>query len=756
MRRALKNNLSLIIVSFVVILGLILIMAAFSMLQQYNGEMTDQAAVQASYYTQSAEYSVKESILKAQNEAVRIADAAASYTEIIDLENYFYALLEDRTSNILLIRYYKDGVLYSSRSEVYEGYDGTRAVYETRPAKPMYFGTFEDTATTTGHMSIVGFYVPVEGSSLMDAMTVCYTKSRTETFFHPEAGGKMSEFTVLCVDSGEIVAGYREAGNNHVLNLLRDLVGDRQPIDEIKGLMNDRRDGTVSLFIDGEPYLVSVGADAEVMNDLCVVELYRVKTLCQSGIEFIDAIIGIFSVFVIMVVLVVIYLIVHLSIVRREHRRREVYDSAFGCATRKGFEEEVEKILARHSGNSYFSVIVFQLRHIQYLKETYGENETNRILSYLNLVNKRFLQREEFNGYMGDGDFLLLLHAKDREALLDRLKTHLMVATRYHGGHSFDIRLKYGIYEQENGERASVAQMVDYAIEANNAIVRATDQNATMLFNFYSSELRKLRQINDNMELRMEGALKNGEFQVFYQPKFNLTQNRQDGAEALVRWFDPKTNEYNRPALFMPLFENNGFIVKLDKYVYAKVCEYISYSLAGGRKVYPVSVNVSRITAVQDDFIEYYTRIKKEYGITDGQIMIEFTESFAYENYDALMSITSQLHKNGFQCSIDDFGSGYSSYRILKSLPMDEIKLDKFFIDKGSSVERDTYVIKSIIEVAKKLGMKVTQEGVEESQDVARLREMGCDVVQGYVYAHPMPLSDYISFVAHTRDHDLR
>lgn len=127
--------------------------------------------------------------------------------------------------------------------------------------------------------------------------------------------------------------------------------------------------------------------------------------------------------------------------------------------------------------------------------------------------------------------------------------------------------------------------------------------------------------------------------------------------------------------------------------------------------------------------------------------MIEFTESFAYENYKTLLSIVNNLHDNGFKCSIDDFGCGYSSYRILKTLPMDEIKLDKFFLEKGISSEKDRYIFESIIELGKKLGMKVTQEGVETEEELERVRKLGCDVVQGYYYSHPLGLNDYMSFV---------
>lgn len=128
-------------------------------------------------------------------------------------------------------------------------------------------------------------------------------------------------------------------------------------------------------------------------------------------------------------------------------------------------------------------------------------------------------------------------------------------------------------------------------------------------------------------------------------------------------------------------------------------------------------------------------------------ITLEFTESFAYENYEFLSDIVKKLHDNGFMCSIDDFGTGYSSYNILKTIKMDEIKLDKFFLDKGISADRDQLLLESVIDMVKKLGMKVTQEGVETKEDLYRLEKLGCDVIQGYYFAKPMKYSDFCDFV---------
>lgn len=245
----------------------------------------------------------------------------------------------------------------------------------------------------------------------------------------------------------------------------------------------------------------------------------------------------------------------------------------------------------------------------------------------------------------------------------------------------------------------------------------------------------------------MENALKNCEFHLFYQPKYNFRTRSIDGSEILVRWFDPKIEAYRKPAEFLPVFEETGFINKMDRFVFYRACENIAQRVSERQTVYPVSVNVSRVTATQPDFVEYYGRIKSKFGIPDRFITLEFTESFAYENYEYLSDIITQLHNTGFLCSLDDFGTGYSSYNTLKTLDMDEIKLDKFFLVEGVSKERDQLLLKSVIDLVHELHIKVTQEGVETREDFDRLSAMGCDVIQGYYFSKPMKYVTYCEFV---------
>lgn len=291
-----------------------------------------------------------------------------------------------------------------------------------------------------------------------------------------------------------------------------------------------------------------------------------------------------------------------------------------------------------------------------------------------------------------------------------------------------------GVYDALSDDHALVVKLY-FKRDEQKTTVKLSARTETRYF------------LGDNGKTVGSQTLKNSEFHLFYQPKYNLRQKTLDGCEILVRWYDPELEKYHLPSEFLPVFEENGFIAKLDRFVFFKACENLAQRAAERHICYPISVNVSRVTAIQPDFVDYYVRIKNKFNIKDDFITLEFSESFAYENYEFLKRVVNRLHENGLLCSIDDFGTGYSSYNILKTIETDEIKLDKFFLGKGFSAERDRIVLESVIEMVRKLGIKVTQEGVETKEDMFRLEELGCDVMQGYYFAKPMKYFDYCSFI---------
>ncbi len=763
MKPRFKKLFKPLIIGFVALIGLGLTVSALVMLSQHSENVHELSKSQAQLNTQNVTKPIVDNINAINQKTVEVA---TRLKEVYNEETMSDLIGEVKLADLELarFRYFINEWIYDETMidpHTERGSNDLAFAYRNAgQVAPAYLGSFTDdmsdiSAEPVEHFE---FYTSVTMCPFgVDGVSLYYNIETIEALASKDTFHTDASFGVLCSDSG-VIYSYKETekftrDTNDFFSNLRIWVGDKSIVDQVQVLCNEGLDGAVFCKINGTDYVVSVSKASELSN-LAVIELYNCDILNPSNRNLINSIVSVFALFVIIIVGTILYFIIDHARLNRKISNSETMDTRLNCLNRHGFEKESEQVFTRQK-ESYFGVIICEIRHFKYLNETFGEQEVNAILRHVKTVTSKIQQLEETYGYVGNGEFLILLHARDKEDLISRLKTHSFLTSQYKGSKGAHIQLKYGIYEHIQNEQTPVSKMVDYAREANNAIVKATVENVDMQFNFYNDDLRKIRLINEDMELRQEQALKDGEFQVFYQAKYNLKAKRQDGAEALVRWYDKASGVYNVPALFMPLFESNGFIEKLDKYVYSKVCEYISYSIANGRHVFPVSVNVSRITATQPDFIEYYSRVKKKFGIANGAITIEFTESFAYENYDVLRNIVDKLHANGFECSIDDFGCGYSSYRILKELPMDEIKLDKFFIDHTSQPERIEKIYDSIISLAKQLKMKVTQEGVETAEDVEILKKHECDVVQGYIYSKPISLTDYLHFCEESHNHKL-
>lgn len=749
-------------------ISLMLIVTAVYLLSDYERELKERAESRAQYNTYTLRESVQDwlndYVTKAVSAATVISEKIASNQELREylrgIEGTGDGALS--TYDVKYARYYLDGVLYDSSGDPSDHEDFVISYREKWNNSAGFAGCYTDKKDA---MIMMCFYAPVYNSKLADGLVLHCTRLKLQSLFDNE-NLKINEdasFRLLCDTSGGIISGdmIDEASLNgetvevgNFFSIMKSVLGDSTEYREIVGAVNSGEDATVKVNIGTTDYIISIATQQSKMQDLAVAEMYPVNALCASGISVIYTIIAVLILFAVIAVGVVIYLVVHNIIIKKQLFNTETIDPKLNCLNRHGFTKEAEKNLERN-GDNYTVFLALQIRHFKFFTETAGETEVKALLNHTKMVLTRMLHQQDLFGYSGNGLFVIMTRPKDREELLEWIKVLTYAIKKYRGVKNVDVQMKYGAYEMEAGENVSVSTMITYSEEANNVITKLEEESAGLPIHFYDNELRKVRMINEDMELRMEKALADGEFQVFYQAKYNLHTDKQDGCEALVRWYNKETKEYQRPALFMALFEANGFVIKLDKYVFTKVCEYLSYTIAHGKRVFPCSVNISRLTALQPEFIDFYSATKRKYGIADNLLTIEFTESFAYENYEELERIVNGLHKNGFLCSVDDFGSGYSSYRILKCLVIDEIKLDRVFMDKGLTDDRDDAIFESIITLAKKLHMKVTQEGVETIDDAKRMKALGCDVLQGYVYSKPLPLSDYLPFTQDSESHKL-
>lgn len=304
-----------------------------------------------------------------------------------------------------------------------------------------------------------------------------------------------------------------------------------------------------------------------------------------------------------------------------------------------------------------------------------------------------------------------------------------------------NIVIKWGVYHVED-RAVPVEQMCDRALLA----ARGIKGQYQRCFAYYDEALR--RKLLEEQEIvdSMETALVQEQFEIYLQPKYQLRDGRMIGAEALARWRHPGRG-LQSPGVFIPLFERNGFITRLDQYVWDKACAVIHDWKEQGLPPLPISVNVSRADIYNADLTDILTGLLQKHDLPPACLRLEITESAYTENPWQIIDTVSRLRELGFVIEMDDFGSGYSSLHMLHQMPVDILKLDMKFIQSEPATPVNHEIMRFIVNLAHLMNLGVVAEGVETEDQLERLREIGCECVQGYYLAKPMPVKEFESLI---------
>lgn len=305
------------------------------------------------------------------------------------------------------------------------------------------------------------------------------------------------------------------------------------------------------------------------------------------------------------------------------------------------------------------------------------------------------------------------------------------------GNNVYNLSVNIGIYKVDTDN--NIAEAMDKAIIAHSA----SKGDVFDKFHIYDKKMEKELVKESKIESEMYQALMNKEFQVYYQPKIYAKDGQLYGAEALVRWIHD--GKMISPSEFIPLFEKNKFILKLDLYIFEQVCSDMKMWKEKYQKEPIISVNVSRNHFLDEHFLEKYMMIASQYGINTNKIDLEITESATIEAGIDIIEIMNKMKRLGFMISIDDFGTGYSSLSALQDMPADILKIDKSFVDRIGKNEKN--IIDYILTIAKELKLTTIAEGVETKEQRDYLLEKGCDIIQGYYYAKPMPEEEFEEYI---------
>lgn len=331
--------------------------------------------------------------------------------------------------------------------------------------------------------------------------------------------------------------------------------------------------------------------------------------------------------------------------------------------------------------------------------------------------------------------FALLLRCPSPEALSPRVERLLERLTGLCAPLWDQAAFSCGIYRlMPQEDRSDLRALLERASLARESVKDKGERS----YAFYRQWVQDQALRERRLEADMGAALQEREFVVYFQPKYGLTDGGVVGAEALVRWQKPDMGLL-LPGEFIPLFERNGLIARLDAYVLEEVCRLIRDWKREGRQVVPISVNVSQISLRQASLTERYAAIMDRYGLTPEELELEVTESALHGNMEEMVTVVKCLKRQGYHLSLDDFGTGYSSLQLLRELPVDVLKLDRSFLNGIFQSERGQDIIIKIVELAKAVQMQVVSEGVETDDQASFLRNHGFDVAQGYLFARPMP-----------------
>lgn len=415
-------------------------------------------------------------------------------------------------------------------------------------------------------------------------------------------------------------------------------------------------------------------------------------------------------------------------------------DEVTGASTLAKFKMDVQRILEKHPDRSYI-MSKLDIAGFKLINDQFGFETGDMVIRSLASAIKSVLEYDdEIFARVNADEFVIFLRFSSMEAHDVRRRQYVELFSRLTEKFEFNIKLPTGRYlitsfNDVKDDSVSVFEKVNFAHR------KAKESSAENIV-LYNDEIKTAIFKEKEIESKMEAALKNHEFKLFLQPKYRLTDETLSGAEALVRW-ESSLNSLVYPSAFIPIFEKNGFITKLDMYMLEQTCIQIKTWLEKGIKPPVVSVNFSRIHLRNERFVDELCEICDRYQVAHSFIEIEITESTMMENEELLYGVLDRLHEKGFTVSMDDFGTGYSSLGLLRNIPIDVIKIDRSFFLPAHDNERAKAVLQNVLHLARDLKIYTVAEGVEEKAHIDMLRELGCDMVQGYYYAHPIPAEEF-------------
>lgn len=417
------------------------------------------------------------------------------------------------------------------------------------------------------------------------------------------------------------------------------------------------------------------------------------------------------------------------------------YDTLTNAISFKYFSAQFKEVV---NNDSNYALCTLDVDKFMYLNNIFGYEVGNKILIMISDVISNFISTDEIYARINDDKFVILLKYDTFEMLEERMSK---------------LKVKFDVMKKTNFKSKSIAisggvTLVDKSkdmailIDETNVARRSIKGSLLNKFKFFDNKLQDALEQEKFVEGNMILAITKDEYVPYIQAKFDIATKKLSGAEMLVRW--KKDGDLIFPKDFIPIFEKNGFVATLDFVVYEKTFQFMRKYLDKGIKLCEISINVSRIHINTGDFVEKFIALVKKYEIPIELLELEVTESVFIGDKNSFKDFIDDLKSHNFKVSIDDFGTAYSSLNVLKDIDIDVLKIDKDFLhginfdEITHHSEKDKIIIQHIVLMAKKLNFKVICEGVETEQQLNFLNEIGCEFGQGFLFAKPIPVEDFM------------
>lgn len=509
--------------------------------------------------------------------------------------------------------------------------------------------------------------------------------------------------------------------------------GNKEAAETLRQLLKEGKSGNIFFHNEVDKYMYCTPLN---ISDWYLLDIVPVNVM-ETRTNYIMS-----RTYIICFILIVVYTLFVVWIYKEDYKKKKqmqellYVDDLTGGNTYAKFKEEVAKRLKYT--HEKWAFIMLDIDDFKLINELFGYEEGDKVICYIwNLLKGSCEDDESASRRIADS-FTLFWNYEKKEEIEERVKKLIERIQHYSVRKETEYILQpnFGIYYVEKTSE-DVEDMLNSATLAHN-IAKGERES---LFAVYSNEIKENMLQKKQLSDQMEHAYRHHHFEVYYQPKYDAVTKKLAGAEALVRWRKSDGSMVS-PGVFIPLAEETGFVCKLDKYVFREVCLAQKRWMDKGIPIVPVSVNLSRKHLDNPEFINEYKAILEETQVPIECVQLEVTESAVFEKQGEFIKLVERLHELGFVILMDDFGTGYSSLMMLKQIPIDVMKLDKSFVDDYNDV-RGEQIIRCVMQMAQNLNIEITAEGVETEEQYIFLKGIGCDTIQGYYFARPMPEQDY-------------